>query len=262
MHLPPPIDLSNRRTLAQSLRNSLHALLQLNIVQEDQRAINAQPIIYPFPAVSQIYSKIRWDQLSEKQQEQRINLSNRRTLVQSLNTKDYKTAVEVGVRLGWFSKYILDHTSMKVFCIDPWENNVQLSNAESALRECSERLAPYGERASMVKGYSQQEAEKFSDESIDFVYIDGLHDYESVKGDINGWWSKVSQGGILSGHDFNRRKWKGVVVAVEEFCNENNTNCYLTGTVGNAIQSFSGDIDEYDGDELSWVIIKGDSDVV
>ena len=48
-----------------------------------------------------------------------INFKNRRTLVDSLNRDDYKVAVEVGVRTGWFSKYMLDNTKMTVYSIDP-----------------------------------------------------------------------------------------------------------------------------------------------
>ena len=61
----------------------------------------------------------------------------------------------------------------------------------------------------------------------------------------------------MSGHDFNRFKWSGVVRAVEEFCQENDLKYYLTGKVGNALESQTGDLDEYDGDEHSWVIVKG-----
>lgn len=187
----------------------------------------------------------------------KINPRNRRTLVESLNSDDFKVGIEVGVRTGWFSKYILDHTSMKIFAVDPWEQNPELMNdVEEVYEQCKQRLSTYGDRAEMIKGYSPQEADRFQDETIDFIYIDGLHDYESVKKDINAWWTKVRNGGILSGHDFNRIKWPGVVQAVEEFCQEKGIKFYLTGTVGNAIESRTGDLGEYDGDEQSWFIVK------
>ena len=186
-----------------------------------------------------------------------LNMKNRRTLIESLNLEQFKVGVEVGVRTGWFSKYMLDNTQMKIYAVDPWEDNTELSEAEKVFSECKQRLAPYGDRAEMIKAYSPSAATPFTDESIDFVYIDGLHDYESVKKDIEGWWPKIRRGGIISGHDFNRAKWPGVVRAVEEFCKENNVQPFLTGTVGNAMASRTGDVDEYDGDEQSWFVVKG-----
>lgn len=191
----------------------------------------------------------------------KINPKNRRTLVDSLDLDDFKIGAEVGVRTGWFCKYILDNTKMKMYAVDPWEDNAELTQAEKIYKECSDRLAPYGDRCEMIKGYSPQESDRFENESLDFVYIDGLHDYESVKKDVTAWWDKVRNGGVLSGHDFNRTKWIGVVKAVEEFCQSKEVKFYLTGKVGNAFESRTGDLGEYDGDEHSWFIVKGKNKV-
>ena len=145
---------------------------------------------------------------------------------------------------------------MTVYSIDPWEDNEELKESQKVYAECKSRLEDYQERSVMIKDYSPQAAVNFGDEQVDFVYIDGLHDYQSVKKDIEAWWKKLRIGGILAGHDFNTAKWTGVVRAVSEFCDENNLSCYLTGIVGNSIQSRTGDLDEYDGDEKSWVIFK------
>jgi len=178
-------------------------------------------------------------------------------MVESLNREDFKTAIEVGVRTGWFSKYILDHTQMQVWAIDPWETNPELAkNATMCYYECQDRLGRYGNRAQMIKGYSPQEAVNFKDKAVDFIYIDGLHDYESVKKDVEAWWPKIRDGGVLSGHDYNPVKWPGVVKAVNEFCQAKEVDFTLTGVVGNALTSNNGGLDEYDGDEQSWYIIK------
>jgi hypothetical protein len=49
----------------------------------------------------------------------------------------------------------------------------------------------------------------------DMVFIDGDHEYESVKYDIKAWFPHVRDGGILCGHDYGY--FKGVNKAVDEF---------------------------------------------
>jgi predicted O-methyltransferase YrrM len=57
----------------------------------------------------------------------------------------------------------------------------------------------------------------FKDQSIDFVFIDGAHDYASVLADIKAWHSKVKSGGYIGGHDYDNRNVKR---AVDEYFNE------------------------------------------
>lgn len=42
----------------------------------------------------------------------------------------------------------------------------------------------------------------YEDNSLDFVWIDGSHDEEIVKSDINNYWKKIKPGGILAGDDY------------------------------------------------------------
>ena len=55
---------------------------------------------------------------------------------------------------------------------------------------------------------------------LDFVYIDGNHNYESVKEDIEHYYPLVKPNGFFGGHDFYGN-FKGVVLAVTEFVKEN-----------------------------------------
>lgn len=42
----------------------------------------------------------------------------------------------------------------------------------------------------------------FTDNSLDFVYIDGNHQLQYVIEDITQWSKKLKVGGIISGHDY------------------------------------------------------------
>lgn len=67
----------------------------------------------------------------------------------------------------------------------------------------------------MIRDYSDSAVTLFEDKSIDFVFIDGSHDYTSVVKDINNYLPKVAPGGVIGGHDYNLRFF-GVVNAVND----------------------------------------------
>ncbi len=58
-------------------------------------------------------------------------------------------------------------------------------------------------------------AKAFPDNSVDFLFIDASHDYESVRDDIAAWYPKVKLGGIIAGHDY-ANEFQGVIRAVKE----------------------------------------------
>jgi predicted O-methyltransferase YrrM len=62
---------------------------------------------------------------------------------------------------------------------------------------------------------SWEAARHYEDLSLDMVFIDADHSYESVRNDIAAWLPKVRLGGILAGHDFTPLM-PGVVDAVQE----------------------------------------------
>lgn len=60
---------------------------------------------------------------------------------------------------------------------------------------------------------SVEAARRVPDGSLDFVFIDADHAYESVCADIDAWLPKVRPGGTLAGHDYH---YMGVAAAVAE----------------------------------------------
>ena len=68
-----------------------------------------------------------------------------------------------------------------------------------------------------VQASSIEYADLIENNSVDFVYIDAEHDYDSVKQDLSVWFPKVKIGGFLAGHDYNKKQFPGLVKAVWDF---------------------------------------------
>lgn len=122
-------------------------------------------------------------------------------------------AAEIGVKTGAYSDWLLSEwRGRELISIDPWlaadpseyvdRSNVSQEEFERYHRQTRERLARHGSRSSIWRMTSVEAAAKVAERSLDFVYIDARHDYESVKEDLEAWFAKVRPGGILAGHDY------------------------------------------------------------
>jgi len=58
---------------------------------------------------------------------------------------------------------------------------------------------------------------RFKDEELDFVYIDGNHEYSNVKKDIQLWYPKIKKGAYIAGDDYDWHLGDDVKRAVNEF---------------------------------------------
>jgi hypothetical protein len=74
----------------------------------------------------------------------------------------------------------------------------------------------------LYRDLSDNIVDQFEDNSLDFIFIDGLHTYEQVLKDCRNYYSKVKNGGLFSGHDY--RVIDAVNKAVNEFSSEVNIN--------------------------------------
>ena len=65
----------------------------------------------------------------------------------------------------------------------------------------------------LYKDFSYNVSDKFDNDSFDFVYIDGNHDYEAVMNDIKKYKPKLRKNSLIGGHDID---YDGVKNAVNE----------------------------------------------
>lgn len=118
--------------------------------------------------------------------------------------------VEIGAWKGKSSAYMsveIANSKKKIdfYCIDTFEGSIEHQNNP----EISHLYDIFKSNMKPVEGYykdlkmtSMEAVKKFENESIDFVFIDGSHEYKDIKDDITYWLPKVKRGGILAGHDY------------------------------------------------------------
>lgn len=145
------------------------------------------------------------------------------------------TFAEVGVAEGEFSRMILDCCKpKKLYLIDLWDSeSARYGDSKSvAISKIKDELEKGV--ADIRQGYSWDMITDLSDDSLDWIYIDAAHDYNSVTKDLSSAKNKVKGNGMICGHDYTRwsgnglNRW-GVVEAVNQFCiNEEWEFLYLT----------------------------------
>jgi hypothetical protein len=137
---------------------------------------------------------------------------------------------EVGVYEGSTADVLLrEIEDLTLWLVDPWVPYQGRDSMESwsldqfarARARARFRTRHAEGRRFLLEEPSPQAARRFADASLDFVFIDACHLYESVRADLTAWWPKIRPDGLLSGHDYRRygdldRRW-GVSRAVDEF---------------------------------------------
>jgi hypothetical protein len=118
----------------------------------------------------------------------------------------FKVGAEIGVDRGEFSE-VIAKSGLKLYSVDPWfsyedyEHTRGQDELNSLYERTKKRLAPYS-NCTIVRKNSMDAAKDFEDGSLDFVYIDGNHQFKYVAEDICEWAKKVKVGGIICGHDY------------------------------------------------------------
>lgn len=129
-------------------------------------------------------------------------------LAELFNELGFKLGVEIGVERGRYSETLMKaNPELTLYGIDPYKaykgytDFVRQSTIEKNKAEAHERLKPF-KNYHFIEQFSVPASVGFKDESLDFVYIDGNHDFQNVVNDLAVWSKKVRKGGIISGHDY------------------------------------------------------------
>jgi len=114
-----------------------------------------------------------------------------------------RSAAFMGVEIANSGKAIT------LYCVDHWKGSDEPEHKADPDRKrlftvFKDNIAPLIKahvQIKPVRSDSAQASHLFEDESVDFVWIDAGHDYDSVLEDIEAWWPKVKQGGTMGGDD-------------------------------------------------------------
>lgn len=129
--------------------------------------------------------------------------------------------LEIGCDIGDTTQFLLDsNPNLTLTGVDPYVNYVDwngnnLNEREVVYERFMNRLSGYKNRFALLREYSDDAAERVFDNWFDVVFIDGLHEYEQLTKDCENYYSKVKEGGVFAGHDYNAIP--GVRQAADEF---------------------------------------------
>ena len=142
---------------------------------------------------------------------------------------------EIGVFKGEYSEKILSICEPRhLHLVDPWVNSHEPdhqqsnygNNGRNDMQSLFESVAgqfgfesPHKDRVTIHRCSSKVFAKSLASEYLDFVYIDGDHNYDAVKGDLDTLFPKVKPGGLICIDDYMDGYWwgDGVIRACHEF---------------------------------------------
>jgi predicted O-methyltransferase YrrM len=181
---------------------------------------------------------------------------NRIELMQSIVSNiDGGLFVEIGTDSGYFAEKILEaNKKCTLICIDPYIsynnyfdsiNNVTGDNLFNNTKK--KLINKFGERVIFIREFSEK-AINLIENDIDFLYIDGNHQYNYVYNDLKLYYPKVKNNGYIIGDDAidideSKRvnndiyvKWGdncygkyGVIKAFNDYFLNKNDNKYIIG---------------------------------
>ena len=129
---------------------------------------------------------------------------------------DDRKIVEIGSFLGRSTHYLAtalvnaNKENVKIYCVDTFEGstehaNIKLPKDFSQIFKENLRYFIGRNVVTVCQGRSDEKRilDMFEDESIDYIMIDGAHEYDAVQDDILNWWPKLKSNGTMFGDDYS-----------------------------------------------------------
>lgn len=127
-----------------------------------------------------------------------------------------KDVLEVGSFKG-LSAWGMASVARTLRCVDTFRAN-------SAGQQQMQQLTTFIDFDRAISRYSNvtyfigssADASRLLQDDYDFVFLDAMHTHEDVKADIERWWPRVREGGVMAFHDYGHEHFPGVKQAVDE----------------------------------------------
>jgi predicted O-methyltransferase YrrM len=128
--------------------------------------------------------------------------------------------LEIGTRYGESAyKFLMNNSKNQYIGIDPYESydDYHQDGFDKFLKKSSDKIYKrtskklhnkFPGRVRIIRKYSHQASSLIEDESLDFIFVDGNHEYEYVLQDLEKYWPKLKFGGMMCGHDYFMRNSK------------------------------------------------------
>lgn len=154
-----------------------------------------------------------------------------KTIVEKFDNAKF---VEVGSWKGRSAVFMAveilnSNKNIEFYCVDTWKGSsehigMDVLNNDNLYKEFLKNIEPVSHIIKPIRMTSEEASSAFENKSLDFVFIDAAHDYNSVTNDINCWYPKVKNGGIIAGHDYGT--WPEVTSAANDWSNKNNKQIF------------------------------------
>ena len=96
-----------------------------------------------------------------------------------------------------------------------------------SLEAVEELLDKFKNNIHLIKGNSNKVLNKIDMSKIDYVFLDGGHEYNTVLNDLNSCSEVIKNNGTVLCDDYDLQQAPGVKKAIDEFVKKNNFSCSI-----------------------------------
>lgn len=173
---------------------------------------------------------------------------NRYALPRIIKEYGYKCGAEIGILRGYFSRFLLANCEdITLHGVDPYiphsawefgwgyvdEKTKTTQESHDGNKKCMLAITNKYKNFIFHNDKSINFGGSMVRDEFDFIVLDGDHSEENVYRELNIFYEKIKDNGIICGHDFNGYFGKATPVvsvkpAVERFCRENNLSCIIS----------------------------------
>lgn len=156
-------------------------------------------------------------------------------------SKDSDHFVEIGAWLGKSTAYMAveianSNKNIKFDVIDTWQGSanedihLEFVKTHDIYKMFLDNMKKgnVSQYVNSIKMTSHEASKLYNDDSLDFVFIDAQHTYDSVMDDLKCWYPKTKSGKIIAGHDYGAGP-ETVAKAVNEFFGKINVRINVMG---------------------------------